>query len=132
MNIPERAAQLLSLEGKVAMVTGAASGIGRGIALALAGMGSAVAVLDIDEQGGIETVSKISEQGDRAVFIRCDVRSSHDCAEAATRTVERFGKINVLCNNAGIVIRKTVVELHLGIINWHHDEALIPRERQIT
>jgi NAD(P)-dependent dehydrogenase (short-subunit alcohol dehydrogenase family) len=111
MNIPARAAQLLSLEGKVAMVTGAASGIGRGIALALAGMGSAVAVLDIDEQGGIETVSKISEQGDRAVFLRCDVRSSHDCAEAATQTVERFGKINVLCNNAGIVIRKTVLEL---------------------
>ena len=52
MNIPERAAQLLSLEGKVAMVTGAASGIGRGIALALASMGSGVAVLDLDEQGG--------------------------------------------------------------------------------
>src|SRR5260370_35712085 len=111
MNIPARAAQLLSVEGGVVMVRGAASGIGRGIAFVLAGMGSAVAVLDIDEQGGIETVSKISDQGDRAVFIRCDVRSSHDCAEAATKTVERFGKINVLCNNAGIVIRKTVLEL---------------------
>jgi NAD(P)-dependent dehydrogenase (short-subunit alcohol dehydrogenase family) len=111
MNIPERAAQLLSLEGKVAMVTGAASGIGHGIALALAAMGSAVAVLDIDEQGATETVSTISEQGSRAVFIRCDVRSSRDCAEAATKTVELFGKINILCNNAGIVVRKTVLEL---------------------
>src|ERR1700732_50445 len=101
MKIPESAAQLLSLEGKVPMVTGAASGIGRGIALALSGMGSAVAVLDIDEQVGIETVSQISQQADRGLFAPCSARSSHDCAEAATKTVERFGKINVLCNNAG-------------------------------
>src|SRR3981081_4525203 len=59
----------------------------------------------------MEAVAKLAEQGDRAVCIRCDVRSSHDCAEAATKTVERLGKINVLCNNAGIVIRKTVLEL---------------------
>src|SRR5258708_12432643 len=109
MNIPERAAQLLSLEGKVAMVTGAASGIGRGIALALAGMGSAVAVLDIDEKGGIETVAKISGQGDKAGFIRCDVRSSHDCAEASPRTLERLRKINSLYNPPAIIIRTPVL-----------------------
>ena len=111
MSISERASQLLSLEGQVAMVTGAASGIGRGIAIALAQMGAAVAVLDIDEQGGTETASEIGKQGGKAIFVRCDVRSSGDCAEATRKTIERFGKISILCNNAGVIVRKDISEL---------------------
>jgi NAD(P)-dependent dehydrogenase (short-subunit alcohol dehydrogenase family) len=111
MNIPEKADQLLSLESKVAMVTGAASGIGRGIALALAEMGAAVAALDIDEAGSLDVVSKIQALGGKAVFIRCDVRSAGDCAAAAQETLRRFGGIHILCNNAGIAIRKNVLDL---------------------
>jgi NAD(P)-dependent dehydrogenase (short-subunit alcohol dehydrogenase family) len=111
MTIAEKAEHLLSLDGQVAMVTGAASGIGRGIALLLAQMGAAVAVLDIDDQGGAEAVSEIFRQNGKAVFFRCNVRSPEDCARAVRTTIETFGKISILCNNAGIVIRKSVTEL---------------------
>jgi NAD(P)-dependent dehydrogenase (short-subunit alcohol dehydrogenase family) len=62
-NIRERAAKLLSLEGKVALITGAASGIGRGIALRLAGMGAATVLFDIDQQRGEAVVAEISRDG---------------------------------------------------------------------
>ena len=109
--ITEKAEQLLSLGGQVAMVTGAASGIGRAIALLLSQMGASVAVLDIDDRGGSETVSEICRQNGKAVFLRCDVRSAEDCARTVRATIERFGKISILCNNAGIVIRKGTAEL---------------------
>src|SRR5271165_409725 len=111
MTIAEKAEQLLSLSGQVAVVTGAASGIGRGVALLLAQMGASVAVLDIDDQGGTETVAEICRQHENAIFLHCDVRSAEDCARAAQTTIETFGKISILCNNAGVVIRKGVTEL---------------------
>jgi NAD(P)-dependent dehydrogenase (short-subunit alcohol dehydrogenase family) len=108
-DIAKTAAQLLSLEGEVAMVTGAASGIGRAIAMLLARMGSAVALLDIDERGGNETLSQIQSSGGKALFIRCDVQLPADCAAATEKTLAAFGKITILCNNAGLVVRKSVV-----------------------
>jgi NAD(P)-dependent dehydrogenase (short-subunit alcohol dehydrogenase family) len=111
MTTAEKAERLLSLEGQVAMVTGAASGIGRGIACLLAQMGAAVAVLDIDDKGEAEAVSEICKRGGRAIFVRCDVSSAEGCARAVRTTIETFGKISILCNNAGIVVRKGVVEL---------------------
>lgn len=111
MTIAEKAEQLLSLDGEVAIVTGAASGIGRGIALLLARMGAAVALLDIDEQGGTEAVSEIRRQKGKAIYVRCNVRSAEDCTRAVSATIEMFGRINILCNNAGVVIRKGVADL---------------------
>src|SRR5689334_1030318 len=103
----DRAAELLSLEGKVAIVTGAASGIGRGIALRMAEMGAVVAVLDIDEEKGKATVQELGS----GLFLRCDVRSAPACKSAADSVIRTKGKIDILCNCAGIAIRKDVVEL---------------------
>ena len=109
--IEERAAALLSLRGKVAVVTGAASGIGRGISLRLAEMGAFVAVLDIDENKGRAAAAEIESQGAEAIFLKCDVRRAADCQHAVEAAIQRSSKIDILCNCAGIAIRKDIVEL---------------------
>lgn len=110
-SIAERAVQFLSLEGKVAMVTGAASGIGRAISIRLAEIGAFVAVLDIDETRGREVAAEVEAHGGGAIFLKCDVRSAADCRGAVESLVQRSGKIDILCNCAGIAIRKDIVEL---------------------
>jgi NAD(P)-dependent dehydrogenase (short-subunit alcohol dehydrogenase family) len=109
--IEERAGRLLSLEGKVAMVTGAASGIGRGISIRLAELGAFVALLDIDDLKGRESAAEIEAHGGAAVFLNCDVRSAAECRRAVERIIEKSGKIDILCNCAGIAIRKNIVDL---------------------
>lgn len=111
VDIARKALELISLEGKTALVTGAASGIGRGIALRLAEFGAAVVLLDIDEKKGLKVADEITARGGKARFIRCDVRSDDDCRRAADRAAREFGRIDILCNNAGVAIRKTVVDL---------------------
>ena len=102
---------LLSLTNRVAIVTGAGSGIGRGAARLLAHAGAAILALDIDEPGGLATVARIAEEGGRAEFLRCDVRSAADCQAAAEETARRFGRMDILFNNAGVAIRKTALDL---------------------
>lgn len=102
---------LISLEHRVALVTGGASGIGRGTALRLAQAGAAVCVLDIQEAGGLETVRLIEEAGGQGAFIRCDVRREAECRAAAEAAMARFGRIDILFNNAGVAIRKNAVDL---------------------
>jgi len=110
-NVASRAAQLLSLEGKVAVVSGAASGIGQGIALALAQMGARIGVLDIDQGKAKQTAEQIRGQAGDALPLPCDVRSAADCRRAVSPIIDQWGQIDILCNCAGIAIRKDIVEL---------------------
>lgn len=110
--ISQTAGQLLSLEGRVAMVSGGASGIGRAIALRLAEMGAGVAVLDKNAEGAAATVASILHSGGMGAAIVCDVTSREDCVQATEQTVESLGRIDILCNNAGITIRKDAASLH--------------------
>ena len=101
----------ISLAGKVAVISGAGSGLGRGMAMKLAEAGATVAVLDIDAKGGAETVAAIGKVGGTARLFKCDVRSSADCAAAVSGVIDAFTKIDILCNNAGVARRKNVCEL---------------------
>jgi NAD(P)-dependent dehydrogenase (short-subunit alcohol dehydrogenase family) len=142
--IAEKALELLSLQGKIAVVTGAGSGIGRGICLRLGEMGACVAALDIDEKTARKTVSQIgpaksaqttasftakSTKSSRtsrrtagfvpgAIALACDVRVGADCRRAVGSIIDRWGKIDILCNCAGIAIRKDVVDLSEE--EWDH------------
>jgi len=109
--IAERAAGLLSLVDKVALVTGAASGIGRGISLRLAEMGAFVVLLDVDDIKGRESTAEIEAHGGAAIFLNVDVRSAAECRRAVATVIEKARTIDILCNCAGVAIRKDVVEL---------------------
>ena len=89
-------------EGRVALVTGAASGIGRTIAQLYSANGAKVLVSDIAVEGGEETVSRIQEQGGEAFFVKADVSKPADCESMVQQTLEHFGRLDFACNNAGI------------------------------
>jgi NAD(P)-dependent dehydrogenase (short-subunit alcohol dehydrogenase family) len=98
------------LEGKAAVITGAASGIGRAAALLFAREGAAVLVFDLNPAGA-EVAHEITAQGGRAVFEQGDVTHAADCQRAVDRAVREFGRLDVLFNNAGIIRRATVLDL---------------------
>jgi NAD(P)-dependent dehydrogenase (short-subunit alcohol dehydrogenase family) len=93
----------MKLKGKVAVITGAASGIGKASALLFAAEGAAVVVCDIDEQGGLETVDLVAKSGGKAIFVRADVSKASDCRDMIAAAEEHFGAVNVVFNNAGIM-----------------------------
>jgi NAD(P)-dependent dehydrogenase (short-subunit alcohol dehydrogenase family) len=90
---------------KVALVTGAASGIGRATALAFAREGAKVIVADVQEAGGAETVDLIRQQGGEAAFVRCDVSQAAQAEALVAACVEKYGRLDSAHNNAGILGR---------------------------
>lgn len=111
MNTRETIKDLTSLGGKVAVITGGASGIGLGAGSRLAEAGAEVALLDIDDDKGQEAVQSLKKQGLHIRYYHCDVTSNADCWHVTEQIISEFGKIDILFNNAGVAIRKNTVEL---------------------
>jgi NAD(P)-dependent dehydrogenase (short-subunit alcohol dehydrogenase family) len=104
--------------GKVAFVTGAASGIGRAAALAFAREGASVVDADVSEQGNQETARMIEEQGGQALAVRCDVTRAEDVKAALDKTVEAFGRLDFAFNNAGIEPKKPAPTAEYEMDEW--------------
>ncbi|MGW7531307.1 glucose 1-dehydrogenase [Amycolatopsis sp. NPDC054798] len=90
------------LQGKTALITGAASGIGAAAATVFAAHGAGVVLADIDVAGGAEVAADVVKRGGRAVFLRTDVRSDADVAATIQTALEHFGRLDCAFNNAGI------------------------------
>jgi NAD(P)-dependent dehydrogenase (short-subunit alcohol dehydrogenase family) len=96
----------LSLSGKVALVTGGASGIGRATALAFAEQGIAVVVADINVEGGEHTARSIRDAGGKAQFVRCDVTRDAEVKALVEHSVTTYGSLDYAFNNAGIELER--------------------------
>jgi NAD(P)-dependent dehydrogenase (short-subunit alcohol dehydrogenase family) len=96
----------MNFSGQVALVTGAAAGIGRATAQAFAGEGLKVVVSDVDVEGGESTVALIQQAGGEATFVRCDVSKEADVQALMTSVVLTYGRLDYAFNNAGIEIEK--------------------------
>ena len=100
----------MRLKDKVALITGGTSGIGTATAIRFAQEGAAVAITGRDVERGEQVARDIVASGGQALFIRSDVRLASDCRNAVDETLERFGKIDVLFNNAGVFHPRTIPE----------------------
>src|SRR5690606_35483278 len=92
----------MQFDGKTAIVTGAASGLGRAIALKLAERGARLIVSDIDEEGGSQTVESIGSKGGKASFCKADTSKPEDNENLVKEALERHGALHIAVNNAGI------------------------------
>jgi NAD(P)-dependent dehydrogenase (short-subunit alcohol dehydrogenase family) len=125
------------VEGKVAVVTGGASGIGRATAQALAAEGARVGIADVDEAGGERVAARIREAGGDGFFRRTDVRSLAEVEAAVAEAADRHGRLDVLVNNAAVAIGGSagemaeqdwaqVLDVNLSGV-WRGMRAAIPR-----
>ena len=98
----------MGFEGKVAVVTGGGSGIGRATCEVLSGYGAKIMVLDIDEKAGQETVSRLSGQGSIAAFQDSDVTEWQSVQDAFSATVQRLGRVDIVVNCAGVLTHSLI------------------------
>jgi NAD(P)-dependent dehydrogenase (short-subunit alcohol dehydrogenase family) len=96
----------MRLKDKVALITGAGSGIGRESALLFSKEGAAILVVDVNDPAGNETVALVKQAGGRAAYCRADVAKAADCQQMVAAAEKAFGKLTVLFNNAGIMHSK--------------------------
>ena len=107
----------MRLNGKIAIVTGAGKGIGGGIARVFGSEGAKVLVVDLDEKWGFKTVGNIRETGGEASFFKADVSKKEDMTQMAKTAAERYGRIDILCNNAGIFTHMARIE-EMTLEDW--------------
>jgi len=110
------------LDGRVALVTGAASGIGKATAQRLAEEGAAVLLTDVNEALGATTVEELRATGAKVDFLRHDVTSEEDWAAAVAKAVDEFGSLDILVNNAGMGDLATIEETSLA--DWERTVAI--------
>jgi NAD(P)-dependent dehydrogenase (short-subunit alcohol dehydrogenase family) len=115
---------MATFSGKVALVTGAARGLGRVTAQAFAREGARVVVTDIDEPGGRETLHLIRATGGDGLFLRADVGVESDVEAMVAKTVEAYGRLDCAVNNAGVVRFTPIVEETTESFNFHVDTNL--------
>lgn len=92
---------MMKLKDKVALITGAGSGIGRATAILFAQEGARISVVDYNPQGGMETVQSITDKGGNAIFIQADVSKGEDARRMVETTIKTWGQLDILFNNAG-------------------------------
>jgi len=109
----------LLLENKVAIVTGAGSGIGQETAILFAKHGAKVVVSDVNEAGGKETINKIEAAGGTSMWVRADVSKPADCENLAKEALAKYGRLDIACNNAGISGEQSPLA-DMSIENWQH------------
>ena len=102
----------VALDGKVAVVTGGAQGIGRAIVDGLIANGAQVAIIDIDKEAGKMTAEEIQQSGGTCLFVEGNVSNASEMVSAADQIAAHFGKIEILVNNAGINTRSDRVPIH--------------------
>ena len=100
----------MRLHDKVALITGGTSGIGEATAILFAAEGAKVAITGRNSQRGAAVVGRIAQRGGESVFIRADVSLAEDCRRAVEETLHRFGKVDILFNNAGVFYPQTAIE----------------------
>jgi len=110
------------VEGKVALVTGGASGIGRGCAERLAEEGAIVVITDVQEEMGAETVSNIDSAGGKAEFMSHDVTDESQWQQVIEAIKSAHGRLDILVNNAGIAIGGSIVDMPLE--DWQRQQAI--------
>ncbi|MFO8147199.1 MAG: SDR family NAD(P)-dependent oxidoreductase [Bacteroidota bacterium] len=93
---------MMELKDKVALITGAASGIGESTALLFAKEGAKIVLTDVDEENGNKVLEKIKQQGGEAIFIKADTSNASDSEKSVEKAIEEFGKLDIAVNNAGI------------------------------